>query len=207
MTGVGTMDATPVIDILRASVPGVSIDAVPAAVDMPTIRVDAAHLLDVMRTLRDHPDLQFAFLADLTAVDLLPAEPRFDVVYHLACLGEAYAIGQPAPRRRLRVKVGLSGDDPRVATVTAIYPAAGWLEREVFDLFGLTFEGHPDLRRLLTADDWTGHPLRKDYPVQVRKAAASWSPIQLTAEEFAENVRAERAQASAAAREEEPPRD
>ncbi len=207
MTGAGTMDATPVIDILRASVAGASVDAVPDAVDMPTVRVDAAHVVDVMRTLRDHPDLQFAFLAELTAVDLLPAEPRFEIIYHLACLGEAYATGQPAPRRRLRVKVGLPGDDPRIATVTTIYPAAGWLEREVYDLFGVAFEGHPDLRRLLTADDWTGHPLRKDYPVQVRKAAASWSPIQLTAEEFAENVRAERAQASAAAREGEPSRD
>lgn len=204
MSGVTTMDATSVLDVLRGAVAGASIEPVTTAIDMPTIRVDREHLFEVLRTLRDHPSLQFAFLADVTAVDLLPAEPRYEVVYHLACLGEAYAVGTPAPWRRLRVKVSLGASDPRVASATSIYPAAGWLEREVFDLFGIAFEGHPDLRRLLTADDWTGHPLRKDYPVQVRKAAQSWSPIQLTVEEFAANIRAEREKAAHAAREVEP---
>jgi NADH:ubiquinone oxidoreductase subunit C len=104
------------------------------------------------------------------------------MVYHLVRLS--------APAARARVKVGVPGDDPRVASVVSIWPVAGWLEREVFDLFGLLFDGHPDLRRILMPDDWEGHPLRKDYPVQVRKDTASWSPMQLSPEEFAANVRA-----------------
>jgi NADH:ubiquinone oxidoreductase subunit C len=71
------------------------------------------------------------------------------------------------------VKVPVPGNDPRASSITPVYPAAGWPEREVFDLFGIVFDGHPDLRRILMTDDWEGHPLRKDYPVQIRKGAAS----------------------------------
>lgn len=190
--------------------PRASIDDA-VAIDMPTFYVDREHLIDVCRTLRDHPSLQITLLAEVTASDLLPAIPRFEVVYHLACLGAAYATGTPAPARRVRMKVRISADDPRLPSIVPVFPSANWLEREIFDLFGLSFDGHPDLRRLLMPDDWEGAPLRKDYPVQIRKESESWSPLQLSPEEFAESIRAQRArsteQARARAPQGPPPRD
>ena len=185
------MDAVSVIDALRGA--GLQLES-GSANDMPTVYVDRERLLEVARILRDDPTLQFVFLADVTAVDLLPAEPRYEVVYHLASLGEHYrAAAAPAvPPMRLRVKVRVPANDARIASVTSIWPTAGWPEREVFDLFGLNFEGHPDLRRILMPEEWEGFPLRKDYPVQIRKDTQSWSPMQLSPEEFAENIRAQR---------------
>jgi NADH-quinone oxidoreductase subunit C len=185
------MSDTTVIDTLRRAVPAATIE-VGGSLDMPTLYVDREHLVDVCRVLRDAPSLQFALLVDVTSVDLLPQEPRFEVVYHLVCLGEAYG---HAPARRLRVKVRVPDADPHVPTVTSIHPGAGWPEREVYDLMGIVFDGHSDLRRILTPDDWTGHPLRKDYPVQIRKDTQAWSPLQLTPEEFAANVRSAQMQA------------
>ena len=187
-------EAPAVIDLLRSAVPAAVIEPGTAS-DMPTLYADREHVLEVLTALRDHPGLQFTLLSDMTAVDLLPAEPRYEVVYHLACLGAAFATGTPAPARRLRVKVRLSGHDHVMPSVTGIYPSANWPEREVFDLFGIGFSNHPDLRRILTAEDWTGHPLRKDYPVPVRKTPQAWSPIQVSAEEFAEHVRGQREKA------------
>ncbi len=199
------MDAR-VLDLVRQAVSADALEPV-SAVDMPTAYVPREHLVAVCRTLRDHPELQFAFLVEITAADYHPAEPRFEVVYHLACLGEAFAQpGGAAPPRRLRLKVRVPDNElgeldlPWVHTLTELWIGANWLEREVFDLLGIAFTGHPDLRRILTPDDWTGHPLRKDYPVQVRKDSASWSPMELTVEEFAANVRSARAASSAAAR-------
>lgn len=194
------MDTT-ILDLVRQAVPAAAIE--PAdAVDMPTAYVAHEHLVEVCRTLRDHPGLQFSFLVDITAVDYHPAEPRYEVVYHLACLGEAFAQpGGAAPARRLRLKVRVAGEEsPWAHSVTPLWAAADWLEREVYDLFGIAFTGHPNLRRILTPDDWVGHPLRKDYPVQVRKDAAAWSPLQLTPEEFAANVRASRSASDKVAR-------
>ncbi|MBM3752256.1 MAG: NADH-quinone oxidoreductase subunit C [Acidimicrobiia bacterium] len=184
---------TTVLDLVRQTAPAAVLE--PAdAIDMPTAYVSREHIVDVCRALRDHAGLQFSFLVEITAVDYHPAEPRYEVVYHLACLGEAFAQpGGAAPARRLRLKVRVPETDPRVPTLTGVWPAANWLEREVYDLFGIVFTGHPDLRRILTPDDWTGHPLRKDYPVQVRKDAAAWSPMELTPEEFAANIQAARA--------------
>ena len=156
-------------------------------------------MLEVGKKLSDDTRMQLVFLAEVTAVDILPAEPRYEVVYHLASLGDHYrATGATAsvPPMRLRVKVRVPGDDARIASVTSIWPTAGWPEREVFDLFGLQFEGHPDLRRILMPEEWEGFPLRKDYPVQIRKDTQSWSPIQLSPEEFAENIRAQRERAA-----------
>jgi len=193
----GTMDDSALVDHLRAAVPAAAIEAI-GAVDMPTVTVDREHWIEVARTLRDDPTLQFALLADVTCADLLPAEPRFVLVYHLACVGAAYAASSgPAPARRLRVKVPVPAADPHAPSVSGIWPVANWPEREVYDLFGLHFDGHPDLRRILMADDWEGHPLRKDYPIQIRKETSAWSPLQVTAEEFAASVRAQRERAAA----------
>jgi NADH-quinone oxidoreductase subunit C len=94
---------------------------------------------------------------DVTAVDWFPSSPRFQVSYHI--LSHAY-------KERIRLRVMLPAEDPAVETVTAVWPGANYYEREVFDLFGIRFEGHPNLRRVMMPDDWVGHPLRKDYPVE-----------------------------------------
>ena len=194
--------ATPsIIDALKAAVPGAKVETVPA-VDMETLLVDRESLVDVCRFLRDDAAFQFALLSDIVGVDMLPREPRFDVVYLLACLGPAFLTAghtQAAPARRLRLRVQLPGDDAVVPTVSSVWRSAAWPEREVFDMFGIRFENHPDLRRILMTDDWEGHPLRKDYPVQIRKSGHIPWAIQLTPEQFAQNIAAARAQADKAA--------
>ena len=121
--------------------------------DEVTVVVDRGALVDTLVRLRDRSDLSFGFLASLTATDHPGTEPRFWVVYELRSVEHAH---------RMRVKVPLSGDDPRVASVTPLFPTADWHERETFDLFGIVFDGHPDLTRILLPDDWEGYPLRKD---------------------------------------------
>jgi NADH-quinone oxidoreductase subunit C len=125
--------------------------------DELSIYLRPGSIREVGALLRDHPELQYNFLSDLTCVDWYPAEPRFEIVYHLLSI---------ARRVRLRLKVKLGGDDPRVQSVTSVWPSANFFEREVFDLFGIHFEDHPYLRRLLMPENWEGHPLRKDYPVE-----------------------------------------
>ncbi len=106
---------------------------------------------------RDNPALKFDLITDATCVDRYPHEPRFEVNYHLVSI----------PRKdKVRLKVRLSGSDPVADTLTTVWPGANWLEREIFDLFGIQFTGHPDLRRILLPEDWEGHPLRRDYPVE-----------------------------------------
>ena len=121
--------------------------------------VDAA--ADALRTLRDDPELRFDLLADLSAVDYLGRSPRFEVVYQLKSL---------ALNHRLRVKVPVDGDAPVVPTASGVWKSALWGEREVFDMFGIRFAGHPDLRRILMYPEFQGHPLRKDYPLNQRWA-------------------------------------
>jgi NADH-quinone oxidoreductase subunit C len=185
------MSASDVLQILRARIPDAPFDDV-SGVDMPAITTDREHIVQTCMVLRDDPALQFALLVDVTAADYHPRTPRYEVVYLVACLGAAYASGPAAPARRLRIKVQVSDTDPRLSSVVPVYPAANWPEREVFDLFGILFDGHPDMRRILMPDDWEGHPLRKDYPVQIRKDTAAWSPVQISADEFAENIRQQR---------------
>ena len=106
---------------------------------------------------REDAALQFNLLTDISCVDRYPVEPRFEMNYHLVSI----------PRSdKLRLRVRLSGSDPSVDSLIPVWPGANWLEREVFDLFGIRFDGHTDLRRILLPDDWEGHPLRKDYPVE-----------------------------------------
>jgi NADH-quinone oxidoreductase subunit C len=99
----------------------------------------------------------YNFLEDVTAVDWYPSEPRFQIVYHFL---------SHSLKRRLRVTVWLAGNDATIESITPIWPAANFYEREVFDLFGVNFSGHPNLRRIMMPEDWQGHPLRKDYPVE-----------------------------------------
>ena len=168
------MDASAIIAALENVVPGCGAEAL-ASVDQSTILVPADRLLAVCGALRDDPALQFTALVDIVGVDNLPNEPRFEVNYSLV------AVDVPA---RVRVKVRVAGDRPRVPSAAGIWPSAGFLEREVWDLFGVEFEGHPDMRRLLTPEDWEGHPLRKDYPVQVDVPVKFDAPTQVTEEEF-----------------------
>jgi NADH-quinone oxidoreductase subunit C len=122
-----------------------------------TLSIRARHLIRVCEFLRDTPGLQFKFLVDVTALDHYPEEPRFQTVYHLLSLETG---------ARLRLKVRISGDAPRVDSAVPVWPAANAFEREVYDMFGIHFQGHPDLRRILMPEDWEGYPLRKDYPVE-----------------------------------------
>ena len=125
--------------------------------DEMSIYVERSCIRDACALLRDDPDCAFNYLADVTGVDWFPSEPRFEVVYHLLSISK---------KERVRLKVRLEGSSPALDSVTQIWPAANYFEREVFDLFGVRFAGHPYLRRLLMPEDWEGHPLRKDYPVE-----------------------------------------
>jgi NADH-quinone oxidoreductase subunit C len=176
------MDATAFLQALQAAVPGALLEGAPSLDLQTTIYARPEDVAAVMRALRDRPEFAFALLAELTAIDFWPRNPRFELVYLLVSMQH---------RRRLRVKVRL-GEEARAATVSDLWPAANWLEREVADLFGIGFTGHPDLRRLLMPEDWTGHPLRKDYPVQIRKKPQTAQPLQVTEEEFRANVQRDR---------------
>ncbi len=120
-----------------------------------TIVLKKEDIVSICNYLRDDPELSFDYLSDLTAVDRLGRKPRFDIVYHL------YSISR---NHRVRLKVGVD-EGQGISSVTSVWSGANWFEREVFDLFGVSFLNHPDLRRILMPDDWEGHPLRKDFPL------------------------------------------
>jgi NADH-quinone oxidoreductase subunit C len=177
------MDSTALIASLQQDVPGARLEPAPTVDLHTTIYASRDDIPAIARTLRERPDLRFAFLAEVTAVDLHPREPRFELVYMLVSIEH---------RHRLRMKVRLPRADARVATVSDVWPAANWLEREVWDLFGIEFDGHPDLRRLLMPEDWEGFPLRKDYPVQIRMTPRTTEPLQVTEQEFRASVERDR---------------
>ncbi len=128
-----------------------------------TALVQWENLIVVVRFLCEYSEMDFNLLVDLTAVDYLQfgeARPRFEVVYHL------YSIKK---NHRLRLKVPVEEKDPVVPSLTSIWPAADWYEREVWDMFGIQFPGHPNLKRIMMYEEFVGHPLRKDYPVNKRQ--------------------------------------
>jgi NADH-quinone oxidoreductase subunit C len=125
--------------------------------DETSIYIERSSLREACALLRDDPRCQFNYLADVTCVDWYPSEPRFEIIYHLLSIPQ---------KERVRLKVRLSGDDPSLDSVTPVWPSANFFEREVFDLFGVRFAGHPYLRRIQMPEDWEGHPLRKDYAVE-----------------------------------------
>jgi NADH-quinone oxidoreductase subunit C len=118
-----------------------------------TAVVDRSDLIETLRYLRDDPDLSFGFLVSVTATDFPREDPRFWISYELRSMEH---------RHRCRVKVSAPEDDPRVPSATTLFPTANWHERETYDFYGIVFEGHPDLTRILLPDDWEGFPLRKD---------------------------------------------
>jgi NADH-quinone oxidoreductase subunit C len=175
------MNSHQVIETLTPLVPGASYEA-GASIDFATLYVPSSSLVDTCLALRDTPSLRFNVLVEVTAADYFPRDPRFEVVYHLLSVPN---------RLRLRLKVRASAD-AAIPTVQGVWPAAGWLEREVWDMFGVVFDSHPDLRRLLMPDDWEGHPQRKDYPVQIRKVPQTYEPLEISEEEFRANLERDR---------------
>jgi len=145
-----------------------------------TVTVSASDILDVVRFLRDNSSCKFINLTDICGVDWPAREKRFDVVYHLL---------SPVQNQRIRVKLATDDETP-VASLTPLFPGAEWFEREAYDMYGILFSGHPDLRRILTDYGFDGHPLRKDFPltgyVEVRyddeKKRVVYEPVQLSQE-------------------------
>lgn len=125
-----------------------------------TAIIDRGSLLEACTWLRDDPENGFDLLMDVTAVDYLGRKPRFEVVYHL------YSVGKNA---RVRIKVPLEEDDVKIPSVVPVWIGANWLERETWDLYGIEFEGHPELKRIYLYEEFEGHPLRKDYPKEQRQ--------------------------------------
>ena len=150
--------AAATVAFLRERVADAVLDATEYRGEM-TVTVHPERIAEVCRALRDEPRLAYNYIADITAVDWLERDPRYDVVYHLLSLATYGVV-------RLKAQVGDEDTpDPELPTVTTVWPGADWFEREIYDLFGLRFAGHPNQTRILMPEDWVGHPLRKDYPL------------------------------------------
>lgn len=152
--------------------------AVRAMAGEQTVVVDREHIVEILTFLRDDEDLQYNMLVDLTGVDFLGRVPRFEVVYHLLSMTH---------KRRVRLKV-LVEEEQSTPSVVSVHPTANFHEREVYDLFGINFEAHPDLRRILMPDEYEGHPLRKDHPLGYEPVAFSHNSDEIYREKsFAED--------------------
>lgn len=156
VTDIEQLKSHPAISRLLASDPN-AIGGVKFDHDEMTIYVVREAIREACALLRDDANCPFNYLSDITCVDWYPSDPRFEVIYHLLSIPN---------RERVRLKVKLSGDMPALDSVTSVWPGANYFEREVFDMFGIRFNGHPYLRRLLMPENWEGYPLRKDYPVE-----------------------------------------
>ncbi len=155
-------------DALQAAMPEALLDC-HSFRDETTLIVAPAQVVDVCRFLRDTPGLVYNFLSDISAVDYWPEQERperFGICYHL--LSMLYG-------RRLRVKIYVAEDESEAPTMTGVWPGANWLEREIFDLMGIRFSGHPDLRRILMPSEWDGHPHRRDYPLGYEQVQFSFN--------------------------------
>jgi NADH-quinone oxidoreductase subunit C len=141
-------------DTIKAALPG-AVTGSSVAFDQLTLTVDVAKIVDVARFLRDDPGCRFVNFTDITAVDYPGREKRFEVVYHLM---------SPTLNTRIRLKAE-AGETTQVPSIIDVFPGADWFEREAYDLYGVIFVGHPDMRRLLTDYGFDGHPLRKDFPL------------------------------------------
>ncbi len=139
---------------------GSAVESTHAYLGDATAVVDRMRILDALRLLRDDPELCFEMLSDVTAVDYLPDTPRIEVVNHL------YSVSK---NQRVRIKARVPEGTPQIASAVSLYESADWMEREVWDMYGIRFEGHPDLRRLLLYEEFEGHPLRKDYAKEKRQ--------------------------------------
>lgn len=125
--------------------------------DEITLYVNRSDIKHACELLRETPETNFNFLADITCVDVFPSEPRFEMIYNLL---------SHSRKERVRLIAPVPGGDPSIESLIGLWPAANFFEREIFDLFGVRFVGHPNLRRIMMPEDWEGHPLRKDYPVE-----------------------------------------
>lgn len=147
-----------VADALAEAFPGLSDAVARVVVDRGeiTFHVRRERLLELCQTLRDDPALRFELCSSVSGVDYLDSPYRLHAVYHLTSM---------TYRRRIRLEVAVSAEDPHLPSVTSVYPTADWQERETYDMFGIIFDGHPALTRILMPDDWDGFPQRKDYPL------------------------------------------
>jgi len=152
------MEETKILDLLKEKFPG-EVKGVLTSLGDEVAVIDKKALLPIVTYLKNKP-CEYIMLLDLSCVDYIGENPRFEMVYHLFSL----------PRnKRLRIKARLAEDDLRIPSLTGLWKNANWLEREVFDMFGVNFEGHPDLRRIFMYDCFEGYPLRKDYPLRKRQ--------------------------------------